>query len=353
MRIIFDPCGVLLVCVTWILLFVSNLTVVKYFIYAWFSDTYSSDKFLRLQDAGIFILVTYTFSLLLVFTSHVKAMTTDPGIIEEDVKVPPQLEAQARTCKICDNRWKPVRAHHCKLCKRCIFRMDHHCIWINNCVGMLNQKYFMLFLLYVALHAIFTLLLLGSGATLYFQQSITERDMDYMALGSGIFSSAIAVFFVFFCSDFLFEQLESIKTNTTLVETYQRVQGAEKTFAENMEEVFGHDRWRWFWPISPRIVPDYAEEVTPTAEDDDGSMGFSECGIAGDETEGMLESKLGDEKKSIKTTSSQPDAPTTKISTATGDDIEGMLESKLSDGNKSTKKAASDPDAPTVRKRRD
>jgi len=38
-----------------------------------------------------------------------------------------------------------MRSHHCKLCGRCISRLDHHCPWIDNCVGIHNQRSFVAF----------------------------------------------------------------------------------------------------------------------------------------------------------------------------------------------------------------
>ena len=65
-------------------------------------------------------------------------MTTDPGAVPPDaepllnsldnegmgVKEPPMVPKRARRqCRRC-NIFKPDRAHHCSICKRCIIKMD-------------------------------------------------------------------------------------------------------------------------------------------------------------------------------------------------------------------------------------
>ena len=59
-----------------------------------------------------------------------------------------------RICNICDCV-KPPRAHHCRKCGRCVIRMDHHCPWVGNCVGLRTFKQFLLFNLYVCLLSLY------------------------------------------------------------------------------------------------------------------------------------------------------------------------------------------------------
>ncbi|XP_060090626.1 palmitoyltransferase ZDHHC23 [Heteronotia binoei] len=39
---------------------------------------------------------------------------------------------------------RPARAGHCRICDRCVKRLDHHCVWINSCVGEQNHQAFIL-----------------------------------------------------------------------------------------------------------------------------------------------------------------------------------------------------------------
>ncbi|XP_047304220.1 palmitoyltransferase ZDHHC3 isoform X3 [Homo sapiens] len=69
---------------------------------------------------------------------------------------------------------KPDRAHHCSVCKRCIRKMDHHCPWVNNCVGENNQKYFVLFTMYIALISLHALIMVGFHFLHCFEEDWTK-----------------------------------------------------------------------------------------------------------------------------------------------------------------------------------
>jgi len=50
---------------------------------------------------------------------------------------------------------RPERSHHCRICDRCVLKYDHHCPWINQCVGLHNERHFVLFLIYISISSFF------------------------------------------------------------------------------------------------------------------------------------------------------------------------------------------------------
>ncbi|XP_053550950.1 palmitoyltransferase ZDHHC4 [Bombina bombina] len=53
---------------------------------------------------------------------------------------------QGKKCPTC-HLMKPARSKHCGVCGSCVQRFDHHCVWVNNCIGAFNTRYFLLYLL--------------------------------------------------------------------------------------------------------------------------------------------------------------------------------------------------------------
>lgn len=62
-------------------------------------------------------------------------MFTDPGTVPLGNATPENIEKVTQypgqviyRCPRCLSI-KPLRAHHCSVCKRCVKKMDHHCPW--------------------------------------------------------------------------------------------------------------------------------------------------------------------------------------------------------------------------------
>ncbi|XP_037596329.1 palmitoyltransferase ZDHHC4 [Cebus imitator] len=107
----------------------------------------------ELEFSLYYLLLPYLLLIINVF-SFTLTCVTNPGIITkanellflhvyefDEVMFPKNVR-----CSTCDLR-KPARSKHCSVCNWCVHRFDHHCVWVNNCIGAWNIRYFLIYLL--------------------------------------------------------------------------------------------------------------------------------------------------------------------------------------------------------------
>jgi ribosomal protein L40E len=181
----------------------------------------------------------YIFFSCLALIAQLKTMFTNPGAVPRHAQ--PLIRASESgipetICGRCD-AYKPPRSHHCRICNRCIVRMDHHCPWMNNCIGANNQKHFMLFLFYTLIEATYALaLILANVRTGYVYSSSTVAGLAYALLG-------ISIATLLFVATMMYNQVYAIVTGIGTIDR-MRKRGPKGNFAPvPWVDVFGVDPW--------------------------------------------------------------------------------------------------------------
>ncbi|XP_030637722.1 LOW QUALITY PROTEIN: palmitoyltransferase ZDHHC5-like [Chanos chanos] len=135
---------------------VGSTTLFFCFTCPWLAEHFSS--FIPLYNALVFLFTLANFCM---------STFMDPGIFpraeededkEDDFRAPLYktvdvrgIQVRMKWCSTC-RFYRPPRCSHCSVCDNCVEEFDHHCPWVNNCIGRRNYRYFFLFLLSLTTH---------------------------------------------------------------------------------------------------------------------------------------------------------------------------------------------------------
>ena len=117
-----------------------------------------------------------------------------------------QFNIQTSRCISCQVV-RPMDAHHCAECHCCFLDRDHHCPWMNNCIGLFNKKYFILFNIYAFISVIYS-------SFLFYYYTVYKNNKSFM---NDVVKNLVAIFwgllaFIYglFVAIMIFEQRDNV-----------------------------------------------------------------------------------------------------------------------------------------------
>ena len=142
---------------------------------------------------------------------------------------------------------RPINSHHCSVCHKCYINQDHHCPWVNNCVGLFNKKFFLLFLLYSFIEVIYSDFLFFYY-TLYknidiFKDAPAHIILDVFAIVFGLILAIVSVML-------LYDQYDTIMADCTQCDFKNGILLERSTAKQQFKLIFGQKMsFKWFLPF--------------------------------------------------------------------------------------------------------
>jgi len=215
-------------------------------------------------------IIVFNLATFMLLVCYIMCIFVHPGTIPDDGRwayadkttgtqpATPSLQETKRSgdrrhCKWCA-KYKPDRCHHCRVCRTCILRMDHHCPWIYNCVGFRNHKYFFLLLFYATLdcHFIMWTMLASVKESIDYETPFSEMFLL-------LFGETLAAFLGLLVTVFFgFHIWLMLKAMTTIEFCEKSMKNAgfgtsvyDRGCYGNMCAVLGDNPLLWLLPLSP------------------------------------------------------------------------------------------------------
>ncbi|CAH1781680.1 unnamed protein product [Owenia fusiformis] len=159
-----------------------------------------------------------------------------------------------KPCLICQHS-RPPRTHHCPICNECMLRRDYHCFFTGRCIGMNNQRHFIVFSFWSVIGTTCSLIYSGLyvyvaiydlGILEWYDIFLPQTFIDWLFGNTEFYNVVIffLIYSVFFfwlaCIRFSREQFRSIRAGMTSFEMENKIKIQNtNSFLEELVSIFG------------------------------------------------------------------------------------------------------------------
>ena len=143
-------------------------------------------RILRTQGEAKWVVIAVEVLFGLALSLCTLVACSDPGYLKRDTKMDfvTLLDTISATslCPDCKLIRTP-RSRHCYYCLKCVDRFDHHCPWVNNCIGKGNFAKFYTFVVCQLVYLVFTAICIIMAIKIDFSEDsaiiLQPMDSDY------------------------------------------------------------------------------------------------------------------------------------------------------------------------------